>query len=190
MIGTVILAAGESKRMGVQKLLLEINGKPMIEHVIESFKGIVDEIIVVLGHRPEKLIPALEKLGVKWTINFNYQDGMTSTFKEGLKELENFDAVFLALGDQPFLDRNFLNKAIESWKSGAKVVSPIFRGKKGHPVLFDRSLFGEILSLEKNQFIRDVIHKHRENLCVIESGEWAITDIDTKEDLEAIRQRF
>lgn len=189
MIGAVILAAGESKRMRIQKLLLDINGKPMIERVIESFKGVVDEIIVVLGHKPEKLIPSLEKLGVKWTINFNYQDGMISTFKEGLKKLENFDAVFLALGDQPFVDRDFLCKAIESWKSGAKVVSPIFKGKKGHPVLFDRSLFGEILALRKNQFVRDVIHKHEENLRVIESGEWAITDIDTPEDLESLRKR-
>lgn len=190
MIGAVILAAGESRRMGVQKLILDINGKPMIERVIEPFKLIVDEIIVVLGHKPEKLVPFLEKLGVKWTINFNYQEGMVSTFKKGLKKLENLDAVFLALGDQPFVDRDFLIKAMESWKSGAKVVSPIFKGKKGHPVLFDRSLFGEILALGKNQFIRDVIHKHKDDFRAIESGDWAVTDLDTPEDLEALRKRL
>ncbi|WP_404980480.1 NTP transferase domain-containing protein, partial [Candidatus Hadarchaeum sp.] len=57
MIGAVILGAGESRRMGTQKLLLEIKGRPMLEWVIDSFKKVVDEIVVVLGHRPELLIP-------------------------------------------------------------------------------------------------------------------------------------
>lgn len=190
MIGAVILAAGESSRMGVQKLLLDIKGKPMIERIIESFKGIADEIVVALGHKPEVLIPTLKKKGVKWTVNLNYQEGMISTFKEGLKILENSDAVFLALGDQPFVDRDYLVKAIESWEKGAKVVSPIHRGKKGHPVLFDHSLFKEILTLGKNQFVRDVIHRHKGELSLIESGEWAVRDLDTPEDLKTIRERF
>ncbi len=190
MIGAVILAAGESSRMGTQKLLLDIKGKPMIERVFESFKGAADEIIVVLGHNPDEITPTLKKLGVEWTVNPKYSEGMISTFKEGLKNLKNLDAVFLALGDQPFVDREFLAKAVESWKQGAKVVSPMFRGKKGHPVLFDRSLFEEILTLGKNQFIRDVIHKHKDEHRVIESGEWAVTDLDTPENLETIRRKF
>ncbi len=184
------MAAGESKRMGVQKLLLEIKGKPLIQRIIESFKDIVDEIVVVLGHQPKDLIPFLVKMQVQWTVNYGYQEGMISTFKEGLRKLENFDAVFLALGDQPFVDKGFLLKAVESWKGGAKVVSPIFNGKKGHPVLFDHSLFGDILALRENQFVRDVIHRHKAELGLIDSGEWAVRDLDTPEDLEDIRTRF
>ncbi len=189
MVGAVILAAGESQRMGEPKLLLRIKGKRMIEWVMDSFKGVVDELVVVLGYNPESLIPTLGKLGTRWVVNENYREGMVSSFKKGLEQLKNYDAVFLALGDQPFVDRDFLVKAIDVWKHGAKIVSPLYKGKKGHPVLFDRSLFDEILALKKNEFIRDVIHKHGEDHRVIETGEWAVTDLDTPESLQALREK-
>jgi molybdenum cofactor cytidylyltransferase len=183
MIGAVVLAAGESKRMGEPKLLVEIRGKPMVEWVIDSFKRAVEDIVVVLGHRPEVVRPAIEKLGARWVVNENYAEGMVSSFKRGLDELKHCDAVFLALGDQPFVDRDFLLKAIDAWRGGAKIVSPVHKGKKGHPVLFDRSLFDEILFLEKQEMIRDVIHRHESEHHLVEAGEWAIIDIDTPETL-------
>ncbi len=95
-------------------------------------------------------------------------------------------AVFLALGDQPFVDRYFLLKAIEVWKGGAKIVSPVHKGKKGHPVLFDKNLFDEILSLEKQGMIRGVIHRHESEHHLVEAGEWAIIDVDTPETLKQL----
>ena len=186
MIGAVILAAGESKRMGAQKLLLEVKGKPVIERVVDSFRGTVDEIIVVLGHEPEKLIPTLEKLGVNWMVNLNYREGMVSSFKEGIKKMREFGAVFLALGDQPIVDRDFLVKAIDAWEHGAKIVSPVYRGKKGHPVLFGQSLFDEILALQKHEVIRDVIYRHEGERRLIEAGEWAVVDLDTPESFRRL----
>lgn len=190
MIGAVILAAGESRRMGTQKLLLKIEGKPMIERVLDSFKGLANEIVAVLGHEPERLSPLLDRLGVKWVINENFQEGMASTFKRGVRELKHCDAVFLALGDQPFLDRGFLEEATNAWKDGAKVVSPIHKGKKGHPVLFDRSLLEEILRLGEGEYIRDVIHRHKDEHQLIETGDWAIKDVDTPEEFEAISTKI
>jgi molybdenum cofactor cytidylyltransferase len=170
--------------MGRQKLLLSIEGKPMIERVADSFKDVADELVVVLGHRPEKLIPTLEKLGIRWVVNENYREGMVSSFKSGLRELKGCDAVFLALGDQPFIEKEFLLKAIRAWKAGAKIVSPVYEGKKGHPVLFDKSLFGEIFSLQKHEMVRDVIHRHKNEHHLIEAREWAVIDLDT---LEAVK---
>jgi len=92
MIGAVILAAGESRRMGTQKLLLEINGELMVERVVGSFGGVANEIVAVLGHKPELLIGVLEKLGVEWTVNLNYPDGMVTSIKEGLKKVKDCDA--------------------------------------------------------------------------------------------------
>jgi len=181
MVGAVILAAGESRRMGRPKLLLRIKGKRMIEWVVDSFKGVVDELVVVLGHDPESLIPTLEELGTRWVVNENYREGMVSSFKKGLERLKNYDAVFLALGDQPFVDQDFLMKAVDAWKEGAKIVSPVYKGKKGHPVLFDQSLFDEILSLREHGMIRDVIHRHDDKHHLVEAGEWAVTDLDTPE---------
>lgn len=189
MIGVVVLAAGESRRMGEPKPLLKIKGKRMIEWVVNSFRGVAEEIIVVLGYKPEVIKPVLEKLGVRWVVNENYREGMVSSFKEGLRELENCDAVFLALGDQPFVDKDYLANAIDAWKRGAKVVSPVHRGKKGHPVLFDQSLFGEILSLQKHEMIRDIIHRYCSGLRLVEAGEWAIIDIDSPEDFHKILKK-
>lgn len=183
MIGAAILAAGESKRMGKNKLLLEVEGKRVIEWTVDSFRGIADDIVVVLGHRPEDLTPVLKELGVRWTVNKNYEEGMASSFKEGIRELRNCGAAFLALGDQPFVDEDFLKKAIDVWRvRRAKIVSPVHGGKKGHPVLFDRSLFGEILSLERHETIRDVIHRHVDELHLVRAGKWSIVDMDTPED--------
>lgn len=170
--------------MGKNKLLLEVRGKRVIEWVVESFKGIVDDIVVVLGHEPEVIIPILRGLEVRWAINKQYMDGMVSSFKEGLEKLRNYESVFLALGDQPFVDKEFLLKAINAWRNQkAKIVSPVYKGKKGHPVLFDQSLFDEILSLDKHKTIRDIIHAHAGELYLIETGKWAILDMDVPEDL-------
>lgn len=190
MIGAVVLAAGESKRMGEPKLLLQIKGKRVIERVVDSFKGVVDELVVVLGHEPENLIPALDELGVRWMVNENYREGMASSFKRGLEEFRDCEAVFLALGDQPFVDRDFLVKAIDAWKAGAKLVSPVHKGKKGHPVLFDHALFDEIFSLQKHEMIRDVIHRHEDEHHLVEAGEWAVVDLDTPEGLRALKEKF
>ncbi len=187
MIGAVILAAGESRRMGKPKLLLQIKGKPMIERIIDSFSSVVDRLIVVLGHKPENLIPVLQKLKARWVVNENYHEGMVSSFKKGLNELRDCRAVFLALGDQPFVDRKFLKQAIEAWRNGARIVSPVYKGKKGHPVLFDQSLFDEILSLRKQEVVRDVIHRHDDEHYLVEAGRWAIIDLDTPESLRSIR---
>jgi len=181
MGGAVILAAGQSQRMGEPKLLMKIGGKLMIERVIDSFRDTVDDPIVVLGYKPKNLVPILRQLGVRWVINKNYREGMVSSFKAGLEGLKGCDAVFLALGDQPFVDRDFLVKAIDAWRSGAKIVSPVYKGKKGHPVLFDRSLFDEILSLQKREMIRDVIHRHESEHHLVEAGEWTVIDLDTPE---------
>ncbi len=184
MIGAVILAAGESKRMGEPKLLLQVGGKRVIEWTVDSFKSVVDDVIVVLGYKPENLIPILEKLGIRWIINENYHEGMVSSFKKGLGELKDCEAIFLALGDQPFVPQNFLTRAIEAWKGGAKVVNPVYKGKKGHPVLFDRSLFSEILSLRKHEMVRDVIYRHEGERRLVEAGKWAVIDLDTPKDFQ------
>lgn len=189
MIGVVVLAAGESRRMGANKLLLEIKGKRMIEWVVGSFRDVAEDIIVVLGYKPEVVKPVLEELGVRWVVNENYREGMVSSFKEGLRELENCDAAFLALGDQPFVDKGYLSKAIDAWKGGAKIASPVYKGKKGHPVLFDKSLFGEILSLERHEFIRDVIRRHKSEHHLVEAGEWAVMDLDSPEDFDKILKK-
>jgi len=183
MISAIILAAGESKRMGKNKLLLEIGGRKIIDIVIDTLRDVADDIIVVLGHKPESLATLLKEKNVRWKINKNYRRGMVSTFQEGLKETSTSEAVFLILGDQPFIRKDFLLRMVEAWrKRKGKIISPIHKGKKGHPVLFDKAVYPEILSLGANNTIRDVIHRFDKDLYLLEAGEWSVLDIDSLED--------
>jgi molybdenum cofactor cytidylyltransferase len=128
----------------------------------------------------------IEKLPAKYTINRRYQEGMASSFKAGLRELRGCDAVFLVLGDQPRVAHVFLRKAVKAWREGARIVSPVFKNRKGHPVLIDRSLFPEFLSLAKDGQIREVIEEHRDEHVLIKAGEWAVKDLDYPEDLAGL----
>lgn len=190
MIGAIILGAGESKRMGEPKLLIEISGERVIDRIVDSFEAIVDETLVVLGYKPKIFIPVLEDIDIKWIINEDYKDGMLSSIKKGINHIRDCDAAFIALGDQPIIKRDFLIYAIKAWRNGAKLVSPIYRGKKGHPVLFDKSVFKEILCLDKDETLRKVIHSHDDDHKLIQTGKWAVTDFNTPDDYEMLKRNF
>jgi molybdenum cofactor cytidylyltransferase len=190
--GAVVLAAGKSERMGQNKLLLRLNGKRLIDNVLDALAtASIDEQVVVLGHKAEEVIEAVRpRLNrVKITVNRDYEQGMTSSFKTGLQLLSHVDAVFLVLGDEPILDPKLLRLMIgqmEKGKGEALIVSPIHKGKKGHPLLFHSRLFEEILNLKNSQTIRDVVHRHADKLVTVEAPKWIIMDIDTPEDYNRI----
>jgi molybdenum cofactor cytidylyltransferase len=180
--------------MGKNKLLLKLRGKPLIELVLDALEASkVDEIIVVLGHKPWEIEDAIRyKFNlVRTVVNENYVMGMSSSFKTGIKNVGRVDAAFLVLGDQLIFDSEFLDAMIERMEENrgrARIVSPVFEGRKGHPVLFSKELFAEILRLDNNESIRDIIHRHGDSLLTIRGDKWTVMDIDTTEDfMEATR---
>jgi len=190
----IVLAAGKSKRMGKNKLLLKLGGKRLIDHILDTLEASkVDEIIVVLGYKPWEAMEVVEpRLNhIKVVVNERYEKGMTSSFKIGLKQVKRVDAALLVLGDQLILDPKFINvmiKRMERNRSKALIISPIYKGKKGHPFLLSKELFNEILSLKENEVIRDVIHRHIDKLLTIHGAKWTIMDIDTPKDFtEAVQ---
>lgn len=190
----VVLAAGRSDRMGKNKLLLRLGGKRLIDHNLDALEASnIDEIVVVLGHEPEEIIAALKpRLNhIRIVINEEYQVGMASSLKTGLNQTKNVDAVLLVLGDQPILDYELINEMIKLMENKiprALIVSPVHEGKKGHPLLFSKELFKEIVNLKKNETIRDIVHKHSDTLVIIESDEWTLTDIDTPIDFKKVER--
>ena len=192
IIGAAVLAAGKSERMGQNKLLLRLNGERLIDNILDALATAgVNEQVVVLGHKAEELIEALKPRlnGVKITVNKDYEQGMTSSFKTGLQLLSHVDAVFLVLGDEPIFEPEFLRLMIgqmEKNRGEALIVSPIHKGKKGHPLLFHSRLFEEISNLKNSQTIRDVVHRHADKLVAVEAPQWTIMDIDTPEDYNLI----
>jgi molybdenum cofactor cytidylyltransferase len=187
IVGAVVLAAGKSERMGENKLLLCLNGKTLIENVLDGLAAAgISEQVVVLGYKLEDVLGVIKpRLGrLKIVLNVNYEAGMTSSFQTGLLVLSNVDAAFLVLGDQPIMEPKLLGTMIQMMEKNAEalIACPIHNGKKGHPLLFRKQLFGEIFSLKTTQTIRAIVHAHADQLVTLEAPEWTTIDIDTPQD--------
>ncbi len=191
-VAAVALAAGKSRRMGRNKLLLKLGGITVLDHVLSSIEASgVDEVFVVLGHRPEDLMPLLVSHAAETVLNPDYEAGMTSSFKAGLSRV-SADAVFLCLGDQAVLDPVLMDRMIETMEEypDALLVSPVYDGMKGHPVLFSKALFPEIMALGQGDTLKDVVEGHGDRHLEVEGDIWCTLDMDTPEDYEMIKERL
>lgn len=190
-LSAVVLAAGKSERMGVNKLLLRVAGRTLLDHILEALEAAgLREVYVVLGHRPEMLRPVLERHDVEEVLNPEYEEGMLSSFKAGLRRVSS-EAAYLVLGDQ-LLEPALLVKMASAMEGDpqAEIVSPTYLGRRGHPVLFRSSLFGEILSLRGGETLRDLIERHSSSHRLVEGGPLCVLDIDTPEDFERARRLY
>ena len=188
----MVLAAGKSRRMEVNKLLLKLGGITVLDRVLSSIESSrVDEVFVVLGHRPEDLRPIIAAHAAEAVLNPDYEEGMTSSFKAGLSSVST-DAAFLCLGDQAVLDPVLMDKMIDvmDTDSEALLVSPVHEGMRGHPVLFRNALFPEIRSLSRGKTLKDVVEGHGDRHIGVEGDIWCTLDMDTPEDYERVRERL
>ncbi|MBI2184629.1 MAG: nucleotidyltransferase family protein [Thaumarchaeota archaeon] len=189
MIGVVILAAGLSTRFGRNKLLEKVKGIPMIRKVVsEALDSKADEVVVVLGHQAVEVRKALEGLSCKFTDNRSYLEGQSSSVKAGVRELaDRVEAAMILPGDAALVNRGAINKVIDSYlKNKGHIVTASHSGKAGHPILFDKALFPEIMQInEKTQGLKAVITSHKENVRKVEAdSEGVLHDIDTWEDFQ------
>ncbi|MBS7638404.1 nucleotidyltransferase family protein [Candidatus Bathyarchaeota archaeon] len=190
-LSAVVLAAGKSERMGVNKLLLRIAGKTLLDLILEALEASsLQEVYVVLGHKPEELRPIIKRHDVMEVLNPNYEAGMLSSFKAGLRRV-SAEAAFLILGDQLLEPALLVRMAsVMEGDPQALIVSPTHMGRRGHPVLFRRTIFGEILNLGDGETLRDLIERHSSAHRLVEGGPLCILDIDTPEDFERARRLY
>jgi molybdenum cofactor cytidylyltransferase len=191
-VAAVVLAAGKSQRMGVNKLLLKLGGITVLDRVLSSIEASrVEEVFVVLGHRPEDLGHIVDAHVAEAVLNPEYAEGMTTSFKAGLSRVTG-DAAFLCLGDQAVLDPVLMGKMIDAMEADPKalIVSPVHEGRRGHPVLFRKALFPEIMSLGWGKTLKDVVEGHGDHHLEVEGDIWCTLDMDTPEDYERIRERL
>ena len=183
----IVLAAGKSSRMGSNKLLLPFNGRTVLENTLDALKGVTT--VVVTGHNQEELEEVLSGYSVEVVYNPRHEEGMTTSFQAGLRALDA-DAVFLVLGDQVGLDRRMLSAMVQVMMEDedAVMVSLRYGERRGHPVLFRRSLFYEILRLKPGESLRDVVTRHEEGHRYVEGDVWTVIDMDTPEEYEAARK--
>ena len=180
----VILAAGFSGRAGTFKMELPFGEKKLIQRVIEGMMDSCSRVIVVGGHRIERIIRLTRKYpAVQVVFNRHYERGMFSSVQEGVGHLEG-DAFFIMPGDHPLVDRSVYQRLIAALKSsgpGYNVFIPVFKGRKGHPVLMRKALAAEIRKEPPLSTLRTVIRRHRYLLVEVDR-EGILLDVDTLED--------
>ena len=187
MIVAVVLSAGESSRMGRPKALLPIDGQTFIERIVAVLKQSgIERIIVVLGFNAEEMRREIEHLPVEILINPAYQQGQLSSLQVALRRLDSekdCDAILVHLVDHPYLSAAVVNRMIDRYRESKNcIVIPKYRGKRGHPVLFDRTLFSELLSAPLDQGAKAVVNAHPDQTLEIDTEEVGVTlDIDTPE---------
>ncbi|HEX7492781.1 MAG TPA: nucleotidyltransferase family protein [Bacteroidales bacterium] len=187
-IWAIILAAGESKRMGFPKMFLTFNGKTMIENVITNIcRSAVNKTLVVLGAEKDSLIDLIGKLPVLYCYNDKYKDGMLSSVKYGFRNLpSDYSAVLVFQGDQPFITPETINAIIKAYLfSGKGIVIPTFQNKRGHPLLIDIKYRGEIEKLCDSKGLRSLADKFSDDVLEVDTDDSGILrDFDTFEEYE------
>jgi molybdenum cofactor cytidylyltransferase len=187
-VAAIVLAAGGSTRMGQPKQLLPVGGKPMVHRVTEAVCAAgLAQIVVVVGAQAETVREAIDDLPVDIVANEGWAQGMSTSLQVGLDALQReIQAVLIVLADQPALRPNLLRALVARYSAtGAPIVAPFYRGQRGNPVLFDRSLFPELLAVEGDRGGRPLITHHRERVERLEVDDPAVLiDVDTRQDYQ------
>ena len=192
----LILAAGESKRFGGPKQLADWGGRPLLEHVVDQVGGWpqVDEIYAVLGANAGRIMEQVDLSSAAAVVeNHEWREGIASSLRAGLDALmgdREAEAALVVLADQPMVPAAAAARLFEARRrSGRPVILPLYRFRRGHPVLLDRWLWPRLIAgLEGDQGARNLFLSRPEWVEEVILGEDAPRDIDTPEDLKRLRR--
>ena len=191
MIVAVVLAAGESSRMGRPKALLPIDGIRFVEKIVDSLRSTrVGKTIVVLGHNAEEMRQKIGDIPATLVVNNDYKKGQLSSLVAAINEIESWkssgeiDGILVHLVDHPYISAPLVDSMIARFYQSKKlIVVPRYRGRRGHPVIFSRSLFPELLNAPLEQGAKTVVHAHRDATLEIDTDDEGVSiDIDTPEE--------
>jgi len=192
MVSAIVLAAGQSKRMGRFKQLLTLGGKTFVECCVDNLLASeAEEVVVVTGHRDADVRAALAGRPVRFANNPEFREGMASSVKTGVRALaEDPGACLIALVDQPEIGIDVFNLVIETYlKESPLIVLPTYRGRRGHPLLVDLKLKDEVLQMDPKLGLRQVVNAHRDQTRFVEvETETVLLDFDTPEDYERAKK--
>ena len=190
MISAILLAAGESKRMGELKQLMPFGqNTTIVEQAIDNLlSAAVSEVIVVVGYRAEEVIKSIVGKPVKIAINPNYRQGMSTSIIAGLNLVDSrAQAVMLTLGDQPLINSQTINRLIEEFHNHDRGIAiPTYQGRRGHPIIFAIKYKEKLLELKGDIGGRQIVKDHPDDILevAINAG-GIITDIDTISDYQS-----
>ena len=187
-VAAIVLAAGESRRMGeANKLLAKFSGTPLIRHVVESILlSDVCQVAVVTGHESADVLNTLRNLPVETVYNGDFAQGMGGSVACGIQSLSNdIDGALISLGDMPWVGPQAINEIIACLdpKNGVDICVPVFKGQRGNPVLWGRRFFPELSALVGKIGGRRLLARFAGHVREVETASRGVLiDIDTPED--------
>lgn len=182
--GAVVLAAGQGRRFGGDKLMADLEGRPVIDHVLDALAAYVfDSVICVV--RPDSRLPEhLKGRAVVPVVNGQADQGMGTSLATGIQALPSADAAFIILGDMPAIPAGLFGRMVEAMGvSGADIVVPMHDGRQGHPVLFSRRCFADLMALQGDVGARSLIRSGAYAVASVDSDAGILRDIDLPSDL-------
>ena len=186
MISAIVLAAGKSERMGRPKALLPFRGRTFLENILDAIsQSSIRNVIVVAGHHRNEIAGALNIPNL--IFNRDYEQGMVTSFQAGIRALpvESTGAV-LFLVDHPIVDAETIDAIVKHFAAN-RIVIPVFKGRRGHPVLFAAEILEEILALPPAQGANIVVRKDPDRVIEVPvDSPGILVDVDTPEDFEKL----
>jgi molybdenum cofactor cytidylyltransferase len=184
VIAAIVLAAGFARRMGRQKLLLDLKGKPVVRWSVEAVLPHVGDGVVVTGQDDSSLRAALAGLAVRFAVNPRPQEGQGSSIAVGTAALKPWTAAALVvLADQPLTPPSVIPALLAAQReSGRAIAVPSYRGTRGTPVVFSAAVFPELRALGGDAGARSVVSARPERVQVVEFDLPMPSDVDTPED--------
>ena len=193
-VAAIVLAAGQSSRMGAFKPLLPFGDSTVIECCLDNFRqASVDEIVVVVGHRAGEMREHLKNANVAFALNDDPASEMSVSIARGVEQLSpESEALLIALVDHPAVSGKTVGTIVDAWIAGAQFVQPEYNGRGGHPVLIDLKYRHDLLHLDPQKGLRALFDAHRDQVRrLLVDSPFVARDMDTWEDyLQLHRDAF
>lgn len=185
-IAAVVLAAGSSRRMGANKLLATIDGKPLVRVAADAAVGSkAAPVVVVTGNYAGEVMDALSGLPVTEAFNSDHASGLAGSLSAGLARLPaDADGAVVLLADMPGVDAAMIDRLLAAFQPG-RIVVPMFRGRQGNPVVWSREFFPQLRKLSGDVGGRLVIEANGPAVIEVAAGDAVANDVDTPEALQA-----
>jgi molybdenum cofactor cytidylyltransferase len=188
VIAAIVLAAGGGKRFGGLKQLADLDGKPLVEHAVDTLRAVpaLERIVVVLGSEADAVAAGADLSGAERVVAADWEEGIAASLRAGVAALGDADAVVVTLADQPFVTPEAIAAVLERLDGPAAAARATYGGVPGHPVAIKRELFGDVAHLTGDLGARDLLERH--GVVAVECGHLArADDVDTPADLESLR---
>jgi len=190
LISGIVLAAGTSERMGRPKQAIRVAGRPMLEYVVNTFlsSGLQEVIVVVnpeLSWRPRK------RGRLRFLVNERFGEGISTSVRAGIEAIRpECDAVAIGLGDKPLVRGSTIGKLmIALERSESEIIVPVYRGKRGNPILLRRSLFPEVRRLKGDSGAKVLVESGLHTITEVPVSDiGVILDVNTRSDLERVEK--